>query len=193
MKTAFQYAILPWIVALAIAPMPALAEDKPSLSAVYEIALDIDNDGKMDRAVLVSPESDGFYSPEKDWFMMAEPVDLYIYLGSGDEKLDLSRKPAFLKKDIAASDQDNNQLFPLESRKGSLIVNFAYNLFSNWAPETLTIVYRKGEFLVAGFTYSFDMESGDIAAVATSTFSPGKGSRQMGWARASRSRKNSRP
>ena len=53
MKTAFGHAVLPWIVVLAIVPIAALAEDKPSLEAIDEVTLDIDHDGNTDRAVLV--------------------------------------------------------------------------------------------------------------------------------------------
>jgi hypothetical protein len=75
MNTAFRHLILPGIVALAAGALPALAQDKPSLAAT----LDIDRDGKMDRAVMVD-------------------ADLYIYLGAGDEKPDTSRTPSFVKK-----------------------------------------------------------------------------------------------
>jgi hypothetical protein len=51
MKTAFQQSALLSIVALAMVPIFAFADDKPS--ALYETTLDIDNDGKTDRAVLV--------------------------------------------------------------------------------------------------------------------------------------------
>ena len=86
------------VFALAAISAPARAETK----ALFEIALDIDHDGRMDRAVLVGVEGTGFYAPEKNWFMIgaAERVDLYVYLGAGDAPLDLSRKPSFLKKAI---------------------------------------------------------------------------------------------
>ena len=56
MKTAFQHSALLSTVALAVVPMFAFADDKPS--ALFEITLDIDNDGKTDRAVLVLVGSD---------------------------------------------------------------------------------------------------------------------------------------
>jgi hypothetical protein len=145
------------VFALAAIPAPARAETK----ALFEIALDIDHDGRMDRAVLVGVEGRGFYAPDRDWFMIgaAERVDLYIYLGAGDAPLDLSRKPSFLKQDIVVGERQN-QILPLEARNGSLIVKTAYNLHSNWTPETLTIMYRGREFLVAGFSRSSDLKSG---------------------------------
>jgi hypothetical protein len=137
---------------------PARAETK----ALFEIARDIDRDGKMDRAVLVASEGTGSYSPDKDWFMIdaAGRADLYIYLDVGDAPLDLSRKPTFLKQGIVAGERQN-QIFPLEARNGALVVKTAYNRHSNWAPETLTIVHRRGEFLVAGFSRSTDMKNGE--------------------------------
>ena len=50
--------------------------------------LDIDRDGRMDRAVLVRQADDPY-------------VDLWIYLRTGDELLDLSRRPDFVKDGIA--------------------------------------------------------------------------------------------
>lgn len=139
MKTAFQHAVLPWIVALATVPMSALAEYKPSIGELYEITLDIDNDGKIDRAAMVR-HPDG------------AQADLYIYLAVGDEKLDLSRKPSFLKKDLMTE-----RMLSLESKgKGSLIVHYGCGGCSNDYETTLTIVHRGGEFLVAGFTYDWE-------------------------------------
>ncbi len=143
MNTAFQHAVLPWIVALATVPMSALAENELSNEELYEITLDIDNEGKMDRAVLVR-------HPE------GAQADLYIYLGAGDEKLDLSRKPSFLKKDLI-----EEGLISLESKgKGSLLVHYGCGGCSNDYETTLTIVHRGGEFLVAGFTFGWDTRNG---------------------------------
>ena len=136
---------------------PARAETR----ALFEIALDIDRDGKMDRAALVAADDAGFYAPNKDWFMIGtdQRVDLYVYLGAGDAPLDLARPPTFIKRDIAIGEQQN-QIFPLEAREGSLIVKTAYNLYSNWVSETLTIVHRGGGFLVGGWMRDIDMKDG---------------------------------
>ena len=102
MKTAFQHSALLSIVALAMVPMSAFADDKPS--ALFETTLDIDNDGKTDRAVLVLVGSDrtdvGPLTDELYAVGDGESVDLYLYLAVGDKELDLSRKPAVLKKKI---------------------------------------------------------------------------------------------
>ena len=110
---------------------------------LHEIALDIDQDGKMDRAVLAKPQ------PE------LPDADLYIYLALGDEKVDLSRKPAILKKAIAT-----DAIEGLESAgKGSLIVKYGWG-GSNTYEAKLTIVHRRGAFWVAGFTKSWDRRDG---------------------------------
>ena len=140
---------------------PAFADVKRE--ALYEVTLDIDRDGKMDRAVLVvvggpggrtdfGPMSDERYGLEAE-----ESVDLYIYLAAGDEKLDLSRQPTFLKKGIADTEQ-TNWVQPLESTgNGSLIATFVYGWGArqSWG-ESLTIVHRGGEFLVAGYTRDWE-------------------------------------
>ncbi len=149
------------VVACGVSALPARA-DKPALKALFEIKLDIDSDGKMDRAVLVGPpESENMYG---DYFMLRfdEHVDLYIYLAVGDEKLDLSRKPAFRKKDIVEL-YDLTCVYPLKSKgNGSLIVYTDTCGRSNGNGETLTIVHRGGEILVAGFGYVYEGRDADV-------------------------------
>jgi hypothetical protein len=143
MKTAFRYVALPWIVALAIVPACAHADDKPPLKLPYEVVLDIDHDGKMDRAVLVDDPASGH-------------ADLYIYLAIGDEKLDLSRRPTFLKKNLTTA-----RILRFESNgKGSLIVMSGCGGCSNDYATTLTIVHRRGALLVGGVTYDWDTRNG---------------------------------
>ena len=60
--------------------MPAFAESAPA----FELKLDIDQDGKMDRAVVMQE--------------LGGPADLYIYLATGEEKLDPSRQPGSRQK-----------------------------------------------------------------------------------------------
>lgn len=75
------------------------------MKSPYEITLDIDHDGKMDRAISVEAPSNG-------------NGDLSIYLGTGAEKNDPTRKPAIVKKDLATA-----RILQVESDgKGSLIV-----------------------------------------------------------------------
>lgn len=151
------------IIVLAFVVVTTSASAEETREALYEAKLDIDRDGKMDRAVLVvvggpggrtdfGPMSDERYGLEA-----GESVDLYIYLAAGDGKLDLSRKPAFLKKAIVDTEQAN-WVQPLASTdKGSLIVTAVYGWGARqtWG-ESLTIVHRRGEFLAAGYTRDWE-------------------------------------
>jgi hypothetical protein len=127
------------IAAFGVVTASAFAEEKRE--ALDELRLDINNDGKMDRAVLVGDSGGGY-------------MDLYIYLAAGDEKLDLSRQPDFLKKEITDGSIMERAL---ESKgKGSLAVTSCYGCGARKSSEeTITIAYRGGEFLVAGYTRSW--------------------------------------
>src|SRR6478735_783909 len=97
-------------IGLAVAAaMPAhaqdkLTQDKPAPIALFDLTLDLDSDGKMDRAVLVNPggKDAGFFSSDRAWFMFGadDRADLYIYLGGGDAPLDITRPPSFIKTAI---------------------------------------------------------------------------------------------
>ncbi|MDF2114734.1 hypothetical protein PY365_04055 [Roseiarcaceae bacterium H3SJ34-1] len=143
MTTVFRRLVLSGIVALAAGSLSAAAQDgKPAFlqdPPLMETTLDIDHDGKMDRAIMMG-------------------ADLYIYLSAGDEKPDLSRKPSFLRKDLATA-----RVLAVESRgkgKPALIVKYGCGGCSNDFGTTLTIVYRGGQFLVGGVTYDWDTRSG---------------------------------
>jgi hypothetical protein len=137
MKLAFVYAVL--FVALAVTAIDAHAEEEPTMRVIHEITLDIDHDGRIDRAALVKRE-------------VGSSADLLIYLATGDERLDLSRPPTILKKDLA-----NGHVMGLESNgKGSLQINFGCGGCSNDVETKLTIVHRAGEFWVAGFSYGWE-------------------------------------
>jgi hypothetical protein len=157
MKSAFQLASLSCIVAFVIAPTSALAEDKPSPDAPTEITLDIDHDGRLDRAALLRlPES--------------ADADLHIYLGTGSEKLDLSRQPSILKKKLA----HGHVLALASNAKGSLIVKYGCGGCSNDDESSLTIVHRGGEFLVAGFANAWECRDQGIGGCDIN-FLTGKG------------------
>lgn len=139
MKTAFPLAALLWI-AFAAVPTSALAQDEPPAEAPLQATLDMDHDGRMDRVVVVQDADSG------------EAV-LAIYLGAGDEKLDPSRKPTFVKKAVT-----EGRVLELAAKgKGSLTITSCFGCGANksWE-ETLTIVYRGGKFLVAGFSRNWD-------------------------------------
>ncbi len=133
----------PLFVVLASAQIGALAQDKPPRKVVHDVMLDIDRDGRMDRAVLVG-QADGPY------------VDLWIYLRTGDELLDLSRRPDFVKDRIA-----DDPILAFESKGGgSLIINSGRQMRNNSYEKTLTIVHRRGRFWVAGFTAAWETQQG---------------------------------
>lgn len=158
MKRALQHSALPAIVVLAVAAGHAHAEQKRE--ALYEIALDIDRDGRMDRAVLVlvGPGRTDFHplTAERYGLSPEESVELYVYLATGDEKLDLSRKPDFLKTGII--NEETPWVEPLESTaKGSLVVTSVYGWGARQSQgESITIVHRGGEFLVAGYSKGWE-------------------------------------
>ena len=70
MKAALCTAALASLAALALAPNYARAENKPPLEVLYQTGLDIDHDGKLDRAVVVHDPASIYAA-------------LYIYLGAG--------------------------------------------------------------------------------------------------------------
>lgn len=135
-------------VVLAIAPVSAvLAQPSPDpqdrQEDRHEVTLDIDNDGKMDRAVLVRhPKS--------------RHGDLTIYLDAGTGTLDPSRKPAIVKTNLTDA-----RINGFESKgKGSLVITYGCGGCSSDYETTLTIVHRRGKFLVAGYTYSWETRAG---------------------------------
>ena len=151
-------------VALALAPASANAQESFALRDIHEVTLDIDKDGRQDRVALVRDRTGG-------------GIDLYIYLAHADEKLDLSRKPALLKKNLAT-----NLVLALEGRgNGSLIVRYGCGGCSNDWTATLTIVHRGGDFLVAGYTLDWETRNG--VGRCDVNFLTGKGTLQRDLAR----------
>ncbi len=149
------------LMASGIFTMPAFAGE--TREALYQATLDIDRDGKMDRAVLVVVGGSGGrtdfgpMSGDRYGLEAGESVDLYIYLAAGNEKLDLSHQPTLLKKAIVDREQ-TNCVQPLETTdRGSLVVTAVYGWGARqtWG-ESLTIVHRRGEFLVAGYTRDWE-------------------------------------
>jgi hypothetical protein len=143
----------------------AVAEQMAAPEDRYQAVLDIDRDGRMDRAVLVRHPS-------------GAAADLLIYLGAGADALDLSRRPDLRKDDVA-----NGHVMHLETNgKGSLMVHYGCGGCSNDYETTLTIVYRGGSFLVAGFSYNWETREG--VGSCDINFLTGKGVRSRGLAKA---------
>jgi hypothetical protein len=122
-----------------VATPTAFASTTTPTDGRLEVALDMDRDGKSDRAVLVSDPDNG-------------TADLSIYLAAGDGALDPSRQPTLFKNDMPAEG-----IVSMEGNdKGSLLITYGCGGCSNDFETTLTIVYRDGDFLVAGYTYDWD-------------------------------------
>jgi hypothetical protein len=88
MGPAFSWAALYCAAALAMVSIGARAEGAAPSAERYEAVLDIDRDGRMDRAVLVR-------------HLEGAAADLLIYLGAGSQALDPSHKADFRKDDLA--------------------------------------------------------------------------------------------
>jgi len=150
---------------LAMVPTGAPAEEAALPGDRHEAVIDIDRDGRMDRAVLVRHPR-------------GAAADLLIYLGAGSEALDLARKPDIRKDDLA-----HGHVMQLETnRKGSLVVHYGCGGCSNDYETTLTIVYRGCDFFVAGFSYNWETREG--VGGCDINFLTGKGVRSRDLAKA---------
>ena len=131
--------------------LPAHAE-APAYERVLSAAtLYITGDGDYDLAVLVDNLSDG--------------ADLYIYPGIERAKLDAPVKPALVKKNAAWTGAlAGTRPFVEVSEKGSLLIKSGNEAIGRgrWS-QTLTVVYRDKDFLVAGVTRE-DRDTLDLKA-----------------------------
>jgi hypothetical protein len=153
------------LIGLAVVACVAAPAMAAPLDDIHEAVLDIDQDGRSDRAALVRSAATG-------------GLDLYIFSGAGDAKLDLSRKPTFLKASLAT-----NLVLAFEQRgKGSLVVTTGCGGCSNDWSITLTIVHRNGEYLVAGFTREWETRNG--AGTCDVNYLTGKGTMTRNGAKA---------
>jgi hypothetical protein len=127
----------------------AIASTSASARSIWsdiprDVTLDINGDGKPDRAVLMNATTGS--------------TDLYIYLGAGDGLLDPSLTPDIVKKNLTV-----RFILTYEAtKKGSLRVGYGCGGCSNDTVTTLTIVHRNGTFWVGG--YSYDWETRDFGA-----------------------------
>ncbi len=122
------------------APLHAGAQGfQDVLSAV---TLDFNNDAKQDRAVLVR---------NKD-----EVADLYLYLAKDVPTPEPVMALALTKKSVVYSGTMWGQSPSLDvSAKGSLLIKSGNESIgrNRWL-QTLTVVYRNKEFVIAGITYA---------------------------------------
>jgi hypothetical protein len=153
MRTAFRIAL----AFLAMPTTPTMADAAAKSEVLYQASLDINRDGKLDKAalVLVGPGRSDFHQLTKDRYGLSEDerIDLHIYLGKGGENADLRQQPDFVKQRIADPERVP-WVQPLEvTKSGSLLISAAHQWGASrdWT-EILTVVYRNGEPVVAGFT-----------------------------------------
>ena len=151
-------------VALALlAPVVARAQTPNFANVLSAVTLPFNNDGAMDRAVLVNSE-DG--------------ADLYLYLAS--DAPPVAPKLALVKKNFVWSGGMWGSLPSLSTNgKSSLIVkseNMAVGR-NKWE-QSLTVARRNGEFVVIGVTYTaFDTLNPDAGGVCDINLATGKGTR----------------
>lgn len=155
--------VLIWLFLAVALPLGAAAEDKPATEPLGNITLDMDGDGKADRAVLVRNDLDSLRA------------DLSIYLGGGSEPVDLSRKPTILVESAVYGPN----FFELSSSGSSLIVNGRCGGCSNDYDTTLTIVHRGGKLLVGGLTRSWETKD-EGAGSCDIDFLTGRGTMSRG-------------
>lgn len=133
--------LLPVILFTAALPMAEAAATPPSV--LFDLVLDLDGDGTLDRAALIENQD-------------SEIAELDIYLGGGAVALDLALQSSFRKEKVI----EGTAMKFEHKGKASLVITSCYGCGANksWE-ETLTIVHRKGVFMVAGFTRSWDWNS----------------------------------
>src|SRR5262245_1780980 len=123
----------------ALASSNLAAAQSVSSDSPYEVTLDFDGNGSPDRVVVLRDAANGV-------------AEVRFYLDAGDGKFDQARKPTFVKKDLTVE----GVLWVESKPRGSLALTYGCGGCSNDYETTLTIAYRQGEFLVAGYTYSWE-------------------------------------
>ncbi|MGA3063293.1 MAG: hypothetical protein ABSD90_08700 [Methylocystis sp.] len=137
----FRSTTLAALTLCAVSALPARAEPSGYERVISTVTLSFGDDGSTDRAVLVDNFDAG--------------ADLYIFRSIEDAKPDSPMNPTLVKKAAAWNGAMWGSRPSLDTNaKNSLIVKSQNDAIGRdrWS-ETLTIVYRRHEFLVAGLTY----------------------------------------
>ncbi len=155
----------------------------PRREMLFDVTLDMDADGKLDRAVLVlvGPGRNTTWELSRGIYPLSanETVDLAIYLGGGGEPIDISKPPTILKQNII----DREYAAWVQSLE---VVN-TRSLKVGWneqpgsshdLEEVLTIAWRKGQFLVVGLDTFWENPNG--IGNCQLNLSTGEGSRADG-------------
>ena len=137
----FRSTTLAALTLCAVSALPARAEPSGYERVISTVTLSFGDDGSTDRAVLVDNFDAG--------------ADIYIFRSIEDAKPDSPMNPLLVKKAAAWNGAMWGSRPSLDTNaKNSLIVKSQNDAIGRdrWS-ETLTIVYRGHEFLVAGLTY----------------------------------------
>ena len=164
---------------LVLCPTLAVARE----DVLFVVSFDMDHTGTSDRAVLVlvgQGRSDAA-DPSKDFYQLGEGerADLLIFLNHGDGPLELSKSPALRKDNVINRDELAFVIPPAVNIKGSLNI-VSSNGFGNTlnTTETLTIVYRNGAFLVAGWAQDFYNSRDEVSSHCSVNYLAGKAVRR---------------
>ncbi len=161
------------ILLLAVFAAPALAQPRMAEAdarrspndVVSAVTLDMNEDGRFDRAVLVEDE---------------DTVTLFVYLSSRESDDRRERRLAIVKPAIAWNGGMWGQQPTLEvNARGSLVVRSANESIGRdqWS-QALTIVYKGGQFLVAGLTFNRrDSLDPEAASTCDLNYLAGQGNR----------------
>lgn len=142
----------------------AAAQAEPDYSRILDAETFSAENGETDRAVLVANDDNG--------------ADLYIYLDIDNSDAPKPPKPALVKKDAAWNGAIWGSRPSIETNaKGSLLIKSENTGVgrSRWS-QTLTVVYRNRQFVVAGLTReAYDTLDPNAAHGCDLNFLSGKG------------------
>ncbi len=133
-------------IALALPACTAMAQEFPADRIIAAATGDWNKDGAQDLALLVAPGDD------------SDMISIDIFLQSDDHKL---LKPAAKARDKIFGNYSHDGLYGNDPDikalgNGSIAVTSQQSAIGrNRWEQTLTIAYRNGDFVVAGYTYSY--------------------------------------
>jgi hypothetical protein len=141
----------------------AVAADKRE--ALYDVALDFNRDGVADRAVLVleGPGRTDFSELSNERYGLSddERIDLAIYFGGGSAPPDINKTADVFAPHVLAPERGDWVLVPEATGTGSLRLIHAIGWgSSNESDETLTLAWRAGRAVVAGYTVGWETRNG---------------------------------
>jgi len=152
--------------ALSLCATAALAETAAYERVLSAVTLNFGDNGAPDRAVLVSD--------------LDSSADLYIYRDVSDAKPDKPIRPALVKKAAAWDGGMWGSRPSLDTNaKGSLFIKSQNDAVgrNRWS-QTMTVVFRNHEYLIAGLTYvAYDTLDTNANGQCDINYLSGKGTR----------------